>query len=421
MSIEKPNVKNTNITPYFQEDRGERLVVTSCQGNYIELEGWGRCLDINAGYWYKIVGYNNLEIQAAKAEVRGESHLWEGFVHPEAEKLAAALVDRTDFSQICYAFSGSVANDNAVKAAFFYHRAHGRDNRDLIVSLQGGYHGDTELLCHLAGYDYAHFFPRRELSRKIKPPHKSKSDEEVVEKANELEAVIKAERLEERVAAFIYEPVMGVRGALPLPKVYLQRIQEICREHDILLIADEVATGFGRTGELFAHRLTGIKPDIMAIGKAFTNGDYPLSATLFNNKVVEALQELQCQHPQQVVYLFGNTLAGLPEGCAVAQKVLKIIERDNYLIQVRQKGNYTLERLASLQSLPTVRDVRGTGLMLAVEVQDSRLADSVQLEMRKRQIHLIPEGRMIMIMPPFTITKEEIDYAAHCLEEILTA
>jgi len=407
-----------SVTP-FATKKAVRPVQLGYDGNYIEIEGFGRCLDANASYWYKILGHNNPELIEARNRDTSGSHLYEGFIHPEALRLAEMLKDKSGFAQVCYALSGSVANDNALKAAFMYHRAKGRTNRDVVVSLVGGYHGDTELLCHIAGFDYATFLPQRDISRKIKPPYMPKSEKEVFQRADQLYSLIASEHLEDRIATFIYEPVMGVRGTVELPKSYLERIKEICDQHDILMVGDEVTTGFYRTGSLFAFEHTGIKPDIMALGKAFTNGEFPMSATLFSEKIVNALDNLQERYPQNRVYIFGNTLAGLPAGCLVAQKVLEILERDDYLAKVQEKGVYALSRLSGLKSLSTVRDVRGNGLMITVDSQDSHLAETVQLEMRKRKVHLIPEGRMIMFMPSFTITKEEIDYFAENLEAVL--
>ena len=413
-------MKQEIVTP-FATQKSERPVQLGYNGNYVEIEGFGRCLDANAGYWYKILGHNNPELIEARNRDTSGSHLYEGFIHQEAERLAQKLKDKSGFAQVCYSLSGSMANENAVKAAFLYHKAKGRDDRNIVVSLKGAYHGDTEMLCHIAGFDYATFMPQRDISRKIRPPYMAKSDDEILDRANELSDLMESEELQDRIAAFIYEPVMGVRGAVTLPGIYLSRIKEICEEHDILMMGDEVTTGMGRTGTLFAYQHTSIRPDIMALGKAFTNGEYPLAATLFNNRVVEAMDELQERNPQSRVYVFGNTLAGLPAGCLVAQKVLQIHERDHWGLKVWDKGKYALEKLDRLKSLPNVRDVRGMGLMIAIDSQNSGLAEKVQEEMRERKVHLIPEGRMIMFMPPFTITEEEIDYFADNLEEVLSS
>ena len=223
-----------------------------------------------------------------------------------------------------------------------------------------------------------------------------------------------------RVAGFFYEPIMGVRGAVELTREYLEPITEICRDKDVLLIADEVTTGIGRTGKLFGYEHTGIKPDIMVLGKGISAGYYPLSTTLVDQKIVDTWDKLlENGEAFGEIHSRGNGVAGTPEACAIGLKVLEIVQRDNLIEEVRRKGEYALKKLKPIEDLDNVREVRGKGLLISVDVKDSKLAQHAKVEMRKRGINALPEGRMLMFCPSYLITENEIDLFSGELEKIL--
>ncbi len=401
----------SDLMPCYGE-RTPPYTVVGGDGTRVETEEFGQQLDAMAGYWYNVLGANNEELMAIKrdGDIAGTpNHLYEQNTNPHAEHLASKLTDLIDTPNdalfVIYGCSGSMACENARKEAVKYHKAKGHARDELVFgAIRGGYHGSIEAQLDIIDPE------RNELV--IRSPC-YKSEEGIGEVVQSFEEQVKEIESDGRkVGGFFYEPVMGVRGAVELPESYIEPISQICRERDILLIADEVTTGMGRTGAWFASEHTGIEPDIMTLGKGFTGGYYPTSATVLDEKIVDALETLEEEgESYKKLHRRGNGLAGTPEGSALALQVIEILERDDerLLTEVREKGEYAFQRLQELESLEAVREVRGKGLLQAVDVRDSTLAGKVQEAMRDRGVNQLPEGRMIMFAPPYTIKREEID------------
>ncbi|MBI2138248.1 aspartate aminotransferase family protein [Candidatus Woesearchaeota archaeon] len=401
------------LAPQFGP-REPRLTIDSACGKHIKTREHGELFDATSGYWYAILGFGNPEMVAFKERYAGNfTHTFGSVTNDFAETLAIRLIGLTDMESVILSLSGSMANENARKEAVNYHRARGRPEKSLVFgAIKGGYHGSIGEMLRMVD-------PRaNELV--IESPCYKKSDEiaQIVGAfRTKFEAIEKSGR---KVAGFFFEPVMGVRGAVFLPEDYLLPIAQICREKDILLIADEVTTGFGRTGKYFGCEHTGVKPDIVCLGKGISGGYYPLSATLVNKKIVEAWSRLESVGvPFHDIHSRGNSLAGTPEGCAAGLKVIELLGRDSLVEEVARKGSYALEKLSSLRNCPHVRDVRGKGLLIAVDVENSALAGKIREEMLNRAIHFIPEGRMVMFVPAYPVTEEEIDNFTQSLDGVL--
>lgn len=403
----------SRIAPCYGE-REPRLTITGGNSRFIETEEYGMLFDATAGYWYNILGMNHPELMEVKQKYGGTAfHIYDENTNPKAEELANKLCELTDKEKVIFGATGSGGCENARKEAVNYHRAKGYDEDDLLfATIKGSYHGSFgEMLKWID--------PERNPVMIDAPIYDKK------ERINELvddfrEKVEKEESLGKKVSGFFYEPIMGVRGSVELTKEYIKDIAEICQENDILLIADDVTTGFGRTGKLFGYEHTGIIPDIICLGKGISAGHYPLSATLLNEKVVNAWDELlEKGEPYKKLHRRGNGIAGTIEGAALGLKVLEILERDNLVSEVARKGEYALEKFKPLEELENVREVRGKGLLMAVDVKDSMLATQIKTKMREKGINAFPEGRMVMFCPAYTITEQEIDNFAEKLEEVI--
>jgi adenosylmethionine-8-amino-7-oxononanoate aminotransferase len=409
-------MQKSRITPQFG-NRDQTLTVLGGEGPMIFTKEYGTLFDAVAGYWYNILGMRNPEILEVKRQVGGvASHLYDEYTNPFAEELAESICKRTSMSTLVFSATGSMACENARKEAVKYHQAKGKNEEDLVfVTIKGSYHGSVG-----------------EMLKWIDPQRNQYSiDEPIYEKKNQINDIINnfKEKIElathngKTIAGFFYEPVMGVRGVVPLPPTYLEGIAKICKQHDILLIADEVTTGVGRTGQFIYSDSFKVKPDILCLGKAISAGHYPLAVTLFNQRIIDAWTVLEEQGiPYYKIHRRGNSITGTQEGCAIGLKVLEILERDNLIQQVNERGKYALEKLKKIENCSCVREIRGRGLLIGIDVTDSDLSKKIITpKMRKRGINIFPEGRVITFNPAYIISEEQIDNFANNLSEVLPA
>jgi 4-aminobutyrate--pyruvate transaminase len=276
-------------------------------------------------------------------------------------------------SKVFFNNSGSEANESAVKLVWYYNNALGRPRKKKIISRQRAYHGTTMVAASLTGLAASHrdfdlpipqvrhtdcpyFF------RHGKP---GESEEQFATRlAENLDAQIERED-PDTVAAFIAEPVMGAGGVIVPPATYFEKIQAVLRKHDVLLIADEVICGFGRTGRMFGTETFGLKPDIMTMAKAITSGYLPLSATVISEDIYRACVG---QSDKLGVFAHGYTYTGHPAACAVALEVLDIFEERDLLGHIRRVGPLLQEGVRKLAGHPLVGDVRGVGLVAGMEL-----------------------------------------------------
>lgn len=329
-------------------------------------------------------------------------------------------------SKIYYGSSGSDANDTQVKLVWYMNNALGRPKKKKIIARLKGYHGVTVASASLTGLPYNHVdfdLPIQGVLHTSCPHHYRFAEPGETEEAfsarmaAELEEMILREG-PDTVAAFIAEPVMGAGGAITPPKGYFEAIQTVCARHDVLMISDEVITGFGRTGEWFGCTAVGYKPDTLSCAKALTSAYFPLSAIFIPEHVNEILVD---QSRKIGTFGHGNTYSGHPVGCAVALKTLEIYQRDDIIGHVRRISPRFLARLERLAEHPLIGDARGLGLIGGIEFVKDK-ATREQFEAKKavaakscafaQDEGLIVRplaGDRVAFCPPLIINGDEID------------
>lgn len=431
------------FTPMRQWVDGEPLVIERAEGNYLIDSGGRRYLDGVSSLWVTVHGHNREEINRAirdQLERMAHSTLL-GLAHPAAAELAERLVASAPpgLARVFYSDSGSTAVEIAIKVAFQFWQLAGRPEKRRFVHLEQAYHGDTLGAVAVGGIPAFHavFGPLLFETLAVPTPHPYRhptggSPAEVRDHALDALARLLRDRGHE-IAAFILEPlVQGAAGMLVHPEGYLAGAAALCREHDVLLIADEVATGFGRTGALFACTHERVTPDLMCVAKGLTGGYTPLAATLVTQRVYE--QFLGARPADRRTFFHGHTFTGHPLGCAAALASLELFERDHVLEAMPAKIDRMKRALARLAEHPNVGDIRQRGLMIGIElVADRATAAPLPVESltgarvcaaaRAHGVILRPLGDVVVLMPPLSITLDEIDHlvaaVAASLDDVL--
>ena len=408
------SARHSKIAPQFG-NREKTFTVLDGNGLEIRTKEYGVLFDAAAVYWYNILGMRNPELVKIKQELGGvTTHLYEEYTNPFAEELAASMCKRTSMEQLVFSATGSMANENARKEAVKYHLAEGEKEEDLVfVTINGSYHGSVGEMLKLIDPERNEFSIEEPIYEK---KHQSK---QIIESFSEKIDLAKSKN--KTVAGFFYEPIMGVRGSVPLPPEYINGIGKICRKNNIVMIADEVTTGVGRAGKFAYSQSFDEKADILCMGKAISAGHYPVAVTLVNEKIVCAWDKLEEKViSYSKIHRRGNSITGTQEGCALGLKVLEILDRDNLIEVVQKKGKYALEKLEKIKNYSNVREIRGTGLLIGIDVTSSTFAkNTITLQMRKRGINVLPEGRVIMFNPAYIISEEQIDHFVNTLSEVL--
>ena len=408
------SARHSKIAPQFG-NREKTFTVLDGNGLEIRTKEYGVLFDAVAGYWYNILGMRNPELVKIKQELGGvTTHLYEEYTNPFAEELAASMCKRTSMEQLVFSATGSMANENARKEAAKYHLAEGEKEEDLVfVTINGSYHGSVGEMLKLIDPE------RNEFSIEEPIYEKKHHSKQIIESFSEKIDLAKSRN--KTVAGFFYEPIMGVRGSVPLPPEYINGIGKICRKNNIVMIADEVTTGVGRAGKFAYSQSFDEKADILCMGKAISAGHYPVAVTLVNEKIVCAWDKLEEKGiSYSEIHRRGNSITGTQEGCALGLKVLEILDRDNLIEVVQKKGKYALEKLEKIKNYSNVREIRGTGLLIGIDVTSSTFAkNTITPQMRKRGINVLPEGRVIMFNPAYIISEEQIDHFVNTLSEVL--
>jgi 4-aminobutyrate--pyruvate transaminase len=416
------------------------LVLVRGEGAWLwDAEG-KRYLDGFAGLWNVNVGHGRRELaEAARAQMEDVAFVptFFGLVSPPTIELAARLAELFPgpIDHFHFTSGGAESNETAIKIARYYWYLKGQPERVKILSRQMAYHGIAMGALSATGVPayWEGFGPRPPGFIHLTAPYPYRAAEGMTESefvaalARELEQTIEREGAE-TIAAFIGEPVQGAGGVVVPPDGYWPVIAEILERHGILLILDEVITGFGRTGTLFGLQQYGLSPDIVSFAKGITSGYVPLGGVGVTDEVFEVLASVDR------TFMHGFTYSGHPVSCAVALRNLQIIEEERLPDNAREAGAYLLAGLRSLHDRPSVGDVRGKGLMLMVEVvadkqTKAKFEPAFQLGSKLEQatrargliVRCTPDG--IAIAPPLTITREECDFlleaVAGALEDVL--
>jgi len=397
-----------------------RLLVEA-SGMYYRTADGDSVLDGTAGLWCCNLGHAREEITEAVARQLATLDFAPTFQmgHPLPFRLAAALAEFAPpgLDRIFFTNSGSESVDTALKMALAYHRARGEGQRVRLIGREKGYHGvgfggisvgglvnNRRTYLTLPGADHiAHTFDlaRNAFSRGL-PEHGA-------EKADEVERLV-ALHGAETIAAVIVEPVAGSAGVLPPPKGYLERLRALCDRHGILLIFDEVITGFGRLGEPFGAQALGVTPDIMTTAKGITNGALPMGAVFAHRKVHDAIVQ---GPPAAIEFFHGYTYSGHPVACAAALASLEVYRRDGLFTRVKSLASLWEDAIHALRAKPNVIDIRNIGLMGAVELAPRADAPGargyeVLVKALKAGLLVRATGDIIALSPPLVISEDEI-------------
>ena len=401
-------------------ERGEGIYVYDTDGN--------RYIDAISSWWVNTLGHSNSRLNNALIEQANkiEHVLLANFTHKPAIELAERLVKLAGepFSKVFYSDDGSTAVEVAIKMAYQYWYQKGQAQKKHFVSMTDSYHGDTLGSVSVGGIDiYKEIFkPLVFETMKVCAPNCYRCPKGHNRESCSLQCLKDVEMLFKRrgfdIAAIIVEPlVQGAAGMRMYPAEYLQRLRKLCDEYNILLIDDEVAMAFGRTGRYFAFEHAGIKPDIFCVAKGITGGYIPLAATITTDKI---FNEFYDDFSKLKTFYHGHSFTGNPLACAVAVENLKIFEEENIVEKLAPKISKLKSCLEKFKLLKQVGDVRQTGMVAAVELVKNketkesyhfseRVGHKVFLEGLKLGAILRPIGNVIYFIPPLIITEEQID------------
>ncbi|HEY6872431.1 MAG TPA: adenosylmethionine--8-amino-7-oxononanoate transaminase [Geobacteraceae bacterium] len=405
------------------------LVIVGGEGSWLIDSDGNRWLDGVASIWTNVHGHCKREInEAVKAQVDRLEHVTQlGLANDRAALLAKRLVEiaPTGLARVFYSDNGSTAMEVGIKMAFQYWQHRGRPEKTKFISFRNAYHGDTVGCMSVGGIDIYHEVYRPLLFPAIHAPSPYCYRCELApardcatcgrECLAELERLMAAHAFE--TAGVVIEPlVQGAGGMIVQPDGFVRRLRELCDKYGCLMIADEVAVGFGRTGAMFACEREGVAPDIMALSKGITAGYLPLAATLTTQEVYDAFLG---DYRELKTFFHGHTFTGNPIACAAALASLDLFEKERLLEGLPVKIDYLATRLKEIGGLTHVGEARQCGMIGGIElVKDretqepypwqERVGVRVCLEARKHGLFLRPLGNVIVVFPPLSITMEEL-------------
>lgn len=378
---------NDYITPTYNR---LDVVIQKAEGCTLTDEDGKTYLDFTAGIGVNSLGYNHKKwVEATQNQLSQLQHVSNFYYTKPAAELAGKLCQKTGMQHVLFVNSGAESNEVAIKTARKYgHETH--KDKHKILTLKNSFHGRTVTTLSATGQDVFHkyFDPFTEGFDFID--------------ANEPTQIM--DKADDTVCAILIEGIQGEGGVVPLNPEFTEAVSKVCQEKDILLIIDEVQTGIGRTGTLFAYEQMGLKPDIVTSAKGLGNG-LPIGAVLFGEKVADTLKAGD----------HGSTFGGNPVATAGANIVMDTLTEE-FLDQVKEKGEYLK---AQLEAIDEVAAVSGLGLMLGISLK-TQTAKDIMMKAKEEGIMCLTAKDKIRLLPPLIVTRSEIDEAVACLKHILT-
>lgn len=423
-------------------DRHPPRIIVEGRGIRIKDVEGNELIDGFAGLWCMAVGHRHPKVIAAVTEQINRLAYFTSFHgvgSPPAIELAAKLVSLFDpsynLTRVWFTSGGSETNETNIKMARLYFALQGKNGKYKIISRRFSYHGMGLATTAATGIFPFHWNldPLPEGFVQCAAPYCYQCEFEKtypdcdLECFRDLEQTV-AEEGAETIAAIIAEPVIGSGGVIPPPPEYFPRVRELCDRHDILLILDEVITGFGRTGKMFAHQHWQVRPDMLSLAKGISSGYIPLGAAVINGKIYEAIGELQ---DERLPLMHGFTYMNHPVACAAGLANIQVIEEEGLVKKAEENGKYLLDRLAGLAKYDSVGDVRGLGLLAAIElVADKKKKTPIQPENSapdlladlcwQKGVYLRTSTmETVCIAPALIIEREDIDRIVKAIDQSL--
>ncbi len=396
-------MKDHEVLPIIPIKKGKGVYLEDFEGN--------RYIDAISSWWVNLFGHSNEYInQKIKEQLNTLEHvIFAGFTHEGAINLSERLCKLTGFDKVFYADNGSSAVEVAIKMAFHYWKNKGKI-KPLFFSLENSYHGETIGALSVGDVGlYKDTYKEILIENITIPIPKDQSEEEADETLKKAREIF--EKHHKEVSSLIIEPLIQCAGYMKMHSpLFVKGLKSLCEEFDILMIADEIAVGFGRSGSMFACEQAGIKPDFMCLSKGLTGGYLPLSVVLTTDEVYRAFY---CDYKELKAFLHSHSYTANPIGIAAANATLDIFEKDNVIEKNKQKSKYIWEKMQRFKELKNVKEIRQTGMVGAVEMIDYPWWERKGLEVYKyglkNGVLLRPLGNVIYFMPPYVINYEEID------------
>ena len=395
--------------------------VKRAEGVHLEFEDGRRVIDGMSSWWSAIHGYNVPQLNAAiERQLKDMSHvMFGGLSHQPAADLAKILLDITpaNMNHVFYSDSGSVAVEVAIKMALQYWQAKGQSKKNRLLTIRSGYHGDTFGAMSVCDPDSGmhHLFAALLAKQLFVDAPTATSDEDWNDAdIDAFAASIKTHQYD--IAAVILEPIVqGAGGMRFYAPEFLRQVRKLCDEYDVLLILDEIATGFGRTGTMFACEQADIEPDIMCVGKALTGGYMSLAATLCSTRVCDGIHA-----NGSGVLMHGPTFMANPLACAVALASIELLLASPWQQRIQQIEMQLTTALSPLKSCDAVADVRIKGAIGVLEMKAAIDVEQVQAQLIAQGVWLRPFGKLIYTMPPFIISQDSLGQITSAMRQVCT-